>query len=239
MTKILRYNWQFYAATTAGLAAAWFVAWWFSPMWRVLILTATVPAAIWTCSSLLVSYYVYDRPALYSLAWLERCLSRAPARWVNIHAGLDETSDRLAVRFPSSESQVLDIYDAREMTERSIREARSTQTRRSKTADWRALPFGDGEMDTAFLMFAAHELRRPEARAQFFREVARVVGNNGEVILVEHLRDWANFLAFGPGFLHFLDERAWRQSAVAGGLRIGTRFRVTPFVNVFVLRRVS
>jgi len=94
-------------------------------------------------------------------------------------------------------------------------------------------------MDTAFLVFSAHELRRPEARAQFFREVARVVRVDGEVIVVEHLRDWANFLAFGPGFLHFLAERAWRQAAMAGGLRIEKRFRVTPFVNVFVMRRVS
>jgi signal transduction histidine kinase len=239
MTKILRYNWRFYAATVTGLCIAWFAAWWVSPVWRVSILGASVPAVFWTCSSLLVSYYVYDRPALYSLGWLDRCLSRAPARWVFIHAGLDETSDRLAARYPSSQSQILDIFDPREMTEQSIQEARNTQSRTSKAADWRALPLRDAEMDTAFLLFAAHELRRPEARAQFFREVARVVSVDGAVILVEHLRDWANFLAFGPGFLHFLDERAWRQAAVAGGLQIRDRFQVTPFVNVFVMRRVS
>jgi hypothetical protein len=56
--------------------------------------------------------------------------------------------------------------------------------------------------------------------------------------VVEHLRDWANFLAFGPGFLHFLAEQAWQQAAAAGGLRIEKRLRVTPFVNVFVLRKV-
>ena len=239
MTKILRYNWRFYAATVTGLCVAWVVAWSVSPVWRVLILSATAPAAFWTCSSLLVSCYVYDRPALYSLGWLDQCLSRAPRRWVNIHAGLDETSDRLGARYPFAESQVLDIFDAREMTEQSIEEARTTQTSRSAAADWRALPFEDGEMDTAFLVFSAHELRRPEARTQFFREVARVVRVDGEVIVVEHLRDWANFLAFGPGFLHFLAERAWRQAARAGGLRIEKRFRVTPFVNVFVMRRVS
>ena len=237
MTKILRFNWRFYAATTAGLAAVWIAAWWVPPMWRILLLGATAPAAIWTCASLLVSYYIYDRPALYSLGWLDRCLPREPRRWVNIHAGFDETSNRLAVRLPSSESQVLDIYDVREMTEQSIQEARSTRTSRSKAADWRSLPLGDGEMDTAFLIFAAHELRRPEARAQFFREVARVLREDGEVILVEHLRDWANFLAFGPGCLHFLAEGAWRQAAVAGGLQIRNRFRVTPFVNVFVMRK--
>ena len=239
MTKILRYNWRFYAATVAGLAVAWVVAWWASPVWRILIWSASAPAVFWTFSSLLVSYYVYGRPALYSLRWLDQCLSRAPRRWVNIHAGLDETSDRLAARYPSSQSQILDIFDAGEMTEQSIQEARSTQTRRSTAADWRALPLRDGEMDTAFLVFAAHELRRPEARAQFFREVARIVRVEGEVVLVEHLRDWANCLAFGPGFLHFLDERAWRQAAVAGGLQIRDRFQVTPFVNVFVMRRVS
>ncbi len=86
-------------------------------------------------------------------------------------------------------------------------------------------------------MFAAHELRRHEARVQLFRELARVLRPGGEVALVEHLRDWANFLAFGPGFLHFFSKRSWRRAADAAGLQVRTDWSMTPFVHVFMLRR--
>jgi len=47
-------------------------------------------------------------------------------RWVNIHAGLDETSNLLTALFPFAEGKVLDIFDSREMTEPSIEQARRT-----------------------------------------------------------------------------------------------------------------
>jgi SAM-dependent methyltransferase len=238
MKNILRYNWRFYAGACAGIGAALPIALYASPPWRTLVLIGVLPALWWLCSSLLVSYYVYDRSSLYSLRWIEGCLSRSPRRWINIHAGLDETSARLAALFPATESRILDIYDPREMTEPSIAEARRvTPSRLQATpADWRALPLPDHAVDTAFLIFAAHELRRPSSRAQLFREIARVLRGGGELVVVEHLRDWANFFAFGPGFLHFLPERAWRHAADAAGLRVRRRTSLTPFVHVFVLR---
>ncbi len=90
---------------------------------------------------------------------------------------------------------------------------------------------------TAFLVFAAHELRRAEARVQLFREVRRVLRIGGEMVLLEHLRDGPNFLAFGPGFLHFFPARAWREEAETAGLRLRLQESLTPFVKVFVFRR--
>ena len=238
MKKILRYNWRFYTLTLAGIGAAVLIAFVVRAPWRVVILTGALPALWWLCSSLLVSYYVYDFSPLYSLRWLAGCLSRTPLRWVNIHAGLDETSQGLAALFSAAEGQILDVYDPREMTEPSIAQARRITPARlpATPADWRALPLPDHVFDTAFLIFAAHELRRRPARAQLFCEVTRVLREGGELVLVEHLRDWANFLAFGPGFLHFLPERAWRQAADAAGLRVRLHTSLTPFVHVFVLR---
>jgi hypothetical protein len=54
---------------------------------------------------------------------------------------------------------------------------------------------------------------------------------------MEHARDSWNFLAFGPGFLHFFPQRAWRQAARQAGLEVRTEFAMTPFVHVFVMRR--
>jgi len=241
MLEILQYNRRFYACTLAGAVLALFLAAGVPPGWRVLLLSGATPALFWLCSSLLVSHYIYDRFALHDLSWLPRRLSRGPRRWVNVHAGLDETSHLLDALFHPAEGKTLDIYDPREMTEPAIEQARRTgpATVRAIPADWRALPLPDSDCDAAFLVFAAHELRRHEARVQLFRELARALRPDGELVLVEHSRDWANFLAFGPGFLHFYSQRTWRRAAAAARLEVCADFSVTPFVQVFIFRRTT
>src|SRR5262249_33714074 len=150
-------------------------------------------------------------------------------RWVSIHAGLDEIGRSLSL---PGEGRTLDIFDPREMTEPSIRHARSLAEAHSQPADWRALPLPDASQDSVFLIFAAHELRRHEARVQLFREAARILRGGGEIVLAEHLRDWRNFLAFGPGFMHFFSERTWLRAAAHAGLEVSRRSTITPFVHI-------
>jgi len=175
MLQILRFNWRFYAGTAASLIAALFLAAHLSSPWNVLLPAATLPALFWTCSSLAVSHYIYDRSTLYDLRWLAKSFSQLPARWINIHAGLDEISPLLSALFPSTQGRVLDIYDPDEMTEPSIAEVRRISNSKSEPASWAALPLPGGTFDAAILMFAAHELRNSASRVQFFREVARVL----------------------------------------------------------------
>jgi SAM-dependent methyltransferase len=233
--QIASYHWRTYAGAAAGIAAALCL-----PLpWRNAALAMALPGALWACISLAVSYYVYDWSAIYGLDWIESKLLRRPEHWANIHAGLDETSFALARLFPQSAGEVLDIYDPLEMTEPSIGRARRLASKQSAAspAKWRALPLRSEAIDVAFVIFAAHELRRPEARVRFFRELRRILRGGGEVVLVEHLRDWRNFLAFGPGFFHFLPASAWRLAAGAAGFEIRLCFPLNPFVRVFVLRR--
>jgi SAM-dependent methyltransferase len=208
---------------------------------RIAVVGFTVPLLFWLCSSLLVSHYVYDCSPLYDLNWVRRELTKAPQRWINVHAGVDETSQLLAQLFPTAVGEMLDIHDHEEMTEASIRRAHRTHRSlmRSKPADWRALPIADDTIDAAFLFFVAHEFRRGEARTQLFRELARVLRSDGELTVVEHLRDCANFLAFGPGFLHFFSRSVWLWTAGAAGLQVRTEKSITPFVRVFILRRAT
>jgi len=242
ITQILLFNRRFYAGTSIAIAALWLVVPHLAvPQGaRLLLLAATLPALYWLGASLLASHYIYDRFPLYDLNWIADSLSHPPLRWANIHAGLDETSHRLAALFPQTEGAILDIYDPREMTEPSIEQARRApgpSRMKALHADWRALPLDDHTLDAALVLFAAHELRHHEAQVQLFGELVRALRPDGEVVLMEHLRDWPNFLAFGPGFLHFFSRASWCRAVAEAGLQVRIEFSRTPFVHVFILRR--
>jgi SAM-dependent methyltransferase len=242
MWQVVQYNCGIYTCALLIICVAWIsFPYAQAVVERIVVVGFAVPLLFWLCSSLLVSHYVYDCSPLYDLNWVGRELPKAPQRWINVHGGVDETSQLLAQLFPTAVGEILDVHDPEEMTEASIRRARRTHRSlmRSKPADWRALPIANDTIDAAFLFFVAHEFRRDEARTQLFRELARVLRSDGELSVVEHLRDCANFLAFGPGFLHFFSRSEWLRTAAAAGLQVRTEKSITPFVRVFTLRRAT
>jgi SAM-dependent methyltransferase len=208
-------------------------------VWRTLTRCGAGVAMFWMVASLVVSHIVYDRSRLRRWAWIESALGFAPGRWVNLHAGLDESTPALRRMFPTSSGRVLDFFDAVEMTERSIRRARRLARNEipAEPAVFRHLQLADASIDAAMLLLSAHELRPRESRVAMFAELRRALAPGGKIILAEHLRDAANFLAFGPGFLHFFGRCEWRATAAAAGFCVERELRITPFVCVFVLRR--
>jgi SAM-dependent methyltransferase len=243
--QIVRYNARFYATAPIICAAlGTIVGMKRCPRaLRVLSASGGVLTAWWTVASLLVSYWVYDRSPLYRWQWLHEVLPEAPERWLNLHCGLDESSAALRELFPQAEGTTLDFFDATIMSEPSIRIARELQAAKqcepALPADLRALPCSNACFDTVFLFFSAHEIRDADWRLQFFREVSRVLCSGGRVLLVEHPRDAANFLGFGPGFFHFWPRREWRRLAEESGLRIGDELAITPFVRAWILEKQS
>lgn len=241
--SILRYNRHYYAASLCAIAAVCALLWSRHLPRSVeafLIVAAALPA-FWTLSSLAASWYIYDHAGVTRWNWLPRTLSFPPRQWLNIHAGLDESTPILAQFFPNTEFTVVDIYDPEEMTEPSIARARQLHpaAERPIVARLDTLPLPNGGRDTLFLLFAAHEIRNPARREQFFRESARVLTSSGQFLLVEHLRDWKNFAAFGPGFLHFHSRGEWLRVAHAAGLTVVREDRVTPFVRSFLMRKAA
>lgn len=241
MIQILAFNWRLYVAGALALAVAGagltFVP--LGPLGRVSGILGLAMAGFWMLFSLAVAHWVYDCSAIYRRGWIAETLHEMPGRWANIHAGLDESTPALMTLSPQSEGIVLDVFDPDEMTELSIAEARLRNENAfpSVRADFRALPVEAGSMDAVFLIFAAHEIRRTDSRRKFFYELARILKPTGRIVLVEHLRDWRNFVAFGPGFLHFLSRKTWLRSASDANLLVAREFSITPFVRILVFQR--
>jgi SAM-dependent methyltransferase len=243
--QIFQFNHRFYLTTGAGVCVALAALPFLPSAMRALVLLAVVPAIYWWFASLTVSHYIYDLYPLYDLHWIAGVLGCTPRRWINFHSGLDETSEVLHAVFPQTERRIADIFDPRVMTEPSIHEARKRRANaepaehvRLERVRFDALPFPDESFDAAFAFFAAHELRRPAERVRFFREVARILAPGRAFVVMEHTRDWRNFLAFGPGFLHFFSRRAWRRAAAEAGFAIASEHMETAFVRAYVLRRL-
>lgn len=239
MLAIARFNWPFYAlaggmlvlGATGVMAGGWFA---------IAGGLAVLGCCYFLIGSLGVSHWVYDRSDLYRWSWLERVLRNSRLETpVLCHSGFDEASEMLKRKFPHAAWRILDHYDPQIMTEASIRRARKLFPPSAETvaAPFNRWPLGDGSADAVFGLLAIHELRSDGERAAWFAEAGRCLTDGGPVVLVEHVRDLANFVAFGPGFLHFHPISAWRRSWESAGMVLEDTFRITPFVRVFVLKK--
>lgn len=238
MMAIVHFNWPFYAVALMVLLAS--IAGLFAGGAIALVSGMAVLGCLWfLIGSLGVSHWVYDISDLYRWAWLSRALGhQSPENILLCHSGFDEASEMMKPRLPAATWTVLDHFDAATMTEASIRRARKRfpPTPGTIAAPYDRWPLADGTQDVVFGLLAIHELRTEAERVAWFREAGRCLEADGSVVLVEHVRDAANFLAFGPGFLHFHSPALWRNSWVAAGLVQSDEFPITPFVRVFVLK---
>lgn len=235
MINIVRFNWPMYAASLACVLIFSLAGRLVDPPFCWLFWAAALGSAYFTLSSLLVSFWVYDWSGFYRWKWLP---DASPRTVLNIHAGFDESSRALGQRYASAELTILDFYDPARHTEPSIARARAflPPLPGTQVCSTSRLPLEDLSQDLVFLIFAAHEIREPAERTQFFRELRRVC--RGRIYLVEHQRDLANFLAFGPGFQHFHSPSQWLQSWSGAGLKCSQERFFTPFVRIFVLEGI-
>ena len=240
MFAIARFNWPYYLAALAALvlsATAFFLL---SISLRAVSAVAFGCAAYFIIVSMGVSHIVYDRSDLYRWAWLERSIQGVSMRHAFFcYCGFDETSSELRERFGHVQWNTLDHYDPERMTEPSIHRARALFPPAPDTLACRydAWPLPGESADVVFGLLAIHELRSEAERTAWFAEASRNLRHGGRVVLAEHMRDLANFLAFGPGFLHFHSLASWRRCWEPAGLRCLDQFPVTPFVQIIVLTK--
>lgn len=186
---------------------------------------------------LIISAYVYDFSGYYNLDWLKKfnIEDSNDKSILNINAGFDETSFIIKNIFPKSNLKVFDFYNAKQHTEPAIIRARKVSLVYPNTEQIKSnlIPLKDKSVDTIFLLSAAHEIRLNEEKIQFLKECYRVCKKDGKVIMVEHLRDFPNFLAFSIGFTHFFSKRVWRKAFQKAGFSSFNETKFTPFMSIF------
>lgn len=186
---------------------------------------------------LIVSAYVYDFSGFYNFTWLDKQVEdkKKVESIVNINAGFDETSVIIKNKFPHAELKVFDFYNAKQHTEPAIKRARKVSAVYPGTENISsgAIPLKDKTADIIFLLSAVHEIRSYKEKVQFLKECKRLCKPGGKVIMVEHLRDFPNFLAFSVGFTHFFSRSTWKSAFEIAGFSSFRETKFTPFMSVF------
>jgi SAM-dependent methyltransferase len=189
---------------------------------------------------LVVSAYVYDFSGYYNFNWLKKfkITDSKANQFLNINAGFDETSFIIKDRFPQSDLKVFDFYNAEQHTEAAIIRARKVSLVYPNTQqiNTNSIPLIDNTVDIIFLLSAAHEIRSFQEKVQFLKECHRLCKQDGTVIMVEHLRDFPNFLAFSVGFTHFFSKNVWTKAFKEAGFSSFEETKFTPFMSIFNCR---
>lgn len=236
--NIVRFNWHFYVIAAiliiAAIATQRFLS---APFDRIVLLIACAALA-GIVISLSVSWYVYDCSDLYTLYFLKNIKIPPNATIVNINAGFDETSALLRAHYPDASLTVFDFYDPQKHTEISIERARKAYPAfpGTQTISTNAIPLEENSVDLIFVILSAHEIRDEKERIEFFCQLKKCLKWGQQIIVVEHLRDFNNFLAYNFGFFHFHSHAAWRKTFSDAKLKLYLEQKHTPFVSIFFMR---
>ncbi|MCW5520211.1 methyltransferase [Aureitalea sp. L0-47] len=235
--NIVRFNWHFYVIFVILVPVIFFLLNHYLSSFVAII--AVVILVVPVLKSLIVSYWVYDRSDLYTLNYLEDLKFGDSDTIVNINAGFDETSEFIRSRYPGSTLKVFDFYNPERHTEVSIKRARKAYPpyHGSTAIETSSIPVEDETASGVFVFMSAHEIRDQKERIQFFKDVNRILTSEGRVVVVEHLRDLPNFLAYTVGVFHFFSKKNWLKSFSTSDLYLQKEIKITPFVSTFILTK--
>lgn len=235
--NIVRFNWHFYLIfiLLSPLLLVLLNVFLSLKISLLIILLLVIPVFV----SLVISHWIYDRSVLYELNFMDEIDISERDSVININAGFDETSRLLLEKLPGISLKVFDFYNPKTHTEPSIKRARKAYppyegTRAISTSK---IPLEDASVDVAILMLSAHEIRQTGERLVFFKEVYRALKFDGHLVVVEHLRDLPNFLAYTIGFFHFFSRKSWMTIFEKSNFELSKEIKITPFVSTFILKK--
>ena len=235
--NIIRFNWHFYALAVVLITLLLVFTILKPTVFNFYLYLFIAAVILGTSLSLLASYYIYDSSKLYSLKWLDDLQLPKNAFILNINAGFDETSALLHSKYPDAKLRALDFYNPLKHTEVSIERARKAYPAFPGTEliDTVEINLALNNVDCIFLILAAHEIRDKKEQITFFKQLEATLRIEGKIVVVEHNRDFYNFIVYNFGCFHFFSPKRWRTVFKSAGLNLTQTKKITPFINVYYL----
>lgn len=230
--QIVRFNWPSYVlAFVVTVLCVYALQKPWVPLW--LLAAILVTTIYFSVASLLASHWVYDLSPWAGSSWLTDLLPPPCGRVLMIQTGFDSSEGRIQQQLGPCD--VTDLYGTPGIGGATVRRARRASAL-DQTTVMEALPAGPAVAEIIVAAFALHEIRGAAARRTFFKALEQALTPQGRLHVTEHLRDWKNFLVFG--FLHFLPATEWKSCAAQAGLKLDKELSMTPFVRVFLWKKV-
>jgi SAM-dependent methyltransferase len=233
--RVVCFNWPKYATAAFGLILFVAVAvgtkgqfTWLAAVLGGILLYGIV-------ASIAATWWVYDGSPMSNWQWVADELAGTSA-WTLVHAGFDESGGKLAALLGPPIAE-FDIGPPVGSEERSLRRARHLLGTNGQHLANGTVPLPTASVEAVVCLFAVHEVRNIEIEAKLFAEFVRCLTPSGKLLVVEHARDLANFVVFGPAIMHFGSPRRWHRSILASGLRIAADRRQAVLVHTLVGQR--
>lgn len=203
---------------------------------RIALGLAGLGAVVQTSVALFATWRVFGPDAPGRWEWIRSAASSSRS-WLNLTTGFDDSTGWLRITAPGA-GTAIDVFDPTRRHAAALGRARSSfpppgpPVRIADLTD----TIQPASVDIVFLLMSAHETHGHD-RAALFAAAHRALVAGGRVVVVEHLRDLANILAFGPGAWHFSGRGDWIASAAGAGLELLDERRLDPWVTGFVFGR--
>jgi|TARA_B110000259_G_scaffold184602_1_gene231970 ubiquinone/menaquinone biosynthesis C-methylase UbiE len=235
--NIIRFNWHLYIIAIVLVVLIIFVKNFTNTTLKMFLQIVGILISITVFASVSISYYVYDLSGFYRFDWIKK--DQRKISIVNINAGFDETSELLKKKFENSNFTALDFYNPYKHTEISIKRARKQYPPHEKTKEIKTskIDLEGNSIDKVFVILSAHEIRNNEERILFFCELNRILKPKGQIVVIEHLRDLSNFIAYNVGAFHFHSKSTWLNNFNNSNLKLVTEIKSTPFISIFILEK--
>lgn len=233
--NVVRFNWHFYAIVFGFMGLILMIFPMFPDFYQALSLTLVFIMIMPVLISLFVTFQVYDNTTLYEMEWLQEY--GEDINIASFNAGFDETTLLMRDKKPKANVTALDFFDPEHHTEISIKRANKAYPHLPGTLKIRTseIPLEKNTVDLAIGFLSMHEIRDENERIVFFKNLKTILKQDGEILLIEHLRDIPNFLAYNIGFVHFLSKATWQRTFEEAGFYVQEEERINPLMSKFRL----